>query len=246
MTAVLVIAGSDSSGGAGVARDLLTLAHFGTAAVYALTAITAQSDTCTTVVSPLTPELVRAQIEAALATRRIGAIKIGMLATAAITVAVAACLPPRTQVPLVLDPVLAASSGALLLDAPGREALRVHLLPRATLLTPNIAEAATLLGTQPATSDAELLRQAEALLALGPEAVLIKGGHGTGSEAVDLLVSAGRAPRRFCAPRSARTRRGTGCALASGIAAALAAGSNLDDACTRARAHVLQLLQADH
>ncbi len=146
---------------------------------------------------------------------------------------------------MVLDPVLASSSGAALLDARGREALREHLVPRATLVTPNIPEAAALLGAEPATSEEELLRQAHAWLALGPAAVLIKGGHGSGSEAVDLLLSAGGSPRRLIASRSAKTQRGTGCALASGIAAGLAAGLELGEACARAKRHVLELLQPD-
>jgi len=243
VTAVLVIAGSDCSGGAGLARDLHTLARFGIEAMCAVTAVTVQSDSRVSAVYPLPPELVRAQIEAALATGRVGAIKIGMLGTGAVALAVAACLPPREQVPLVLDTVLASSSCAALLDARGREALREHLVPRATLVTPNIPEAAALLGTEPATTEEEVLRQAHAWLALGPAAVLIKGGHGSGHEAVDLLVSAEASPRRLVTVRSARTHRGTGCALATGIAAGLAAGIELGDACARARRHVLELLQ---
>jgi hydroxymethylpyrimidine/phosphomethylpyrimidine kinase len=243
VSAVLVIAGSDSSGGAGLARDLHTLARFGIEAMCAVTAVTVQSDSRVSAVHPLPPELVRAQIEAALATGRVGAIKIGMLGTGAVALAVAACLPPREQVPLVLDPVLASSSGAALLDARGREVLRESLVPRATLVTPNIPEAAALLGTEPATTEEEVLRQAHAWLALGPLAVLIKGGHGSASEAVDLLVSAEASPRRLVTARSTRSHRGTGCALASGIAAGLAAGIELGDACARARRHVLELLQ---
>jgi len=242
VSAVLVIAGSDSSGGAGLARDLHTLARFDTQAMCAVTAVTVQSDSRVIAVHPLAPDTVRAQIESALATGRVGAIKIGMLGTGAIARAVAACLPPREQIPMVLDPVLASSSGAALLDAGGREVLRERLVARATLVTPNIPEAAALLGTQPATTEEELLCQAHAWLALGASAVLIKGGHGSTNEAVDLLVSAGGSPRRLIAARSARTHRGTGCALASGIAAGLAAGLELGDACARAKRHVLELL----
>lgn len=243
MSAVLVIAGSDSSGGAGLARDVRTLARFGTQVMCAVTAVTVQSDSQVTAVHLVPPDTVRAQIDAALATGRVGAIKIGMLGTRAIALTVAACLPPREQVPIVLDPVLASSSGGALLDAGGREALRENLVPRATLVTPNIPEAAALLGAERATTEEELLRQAHAWLALGPAAVLIKGGHGSASEAVDLLVCAGRSPRRLVASRTAKTQRGTGCALASGIAAGLAAGLELGDACARAKHHVLELLQ---
>jgi hydroxymethylpyrimidine/phosphomethylpyrimidine kinase len=243
VSTVLVIAGSDSSGGAGLARDLCTLAHFSTAAVCALTAVTVQSDARVVSVHPLPPELVRAQIQAALATRPVGAIKIGMLASAAVACAVAASLPPRVQQPVVLDPVLAASSGGELLDAAGRAALRAELLPRTTLLTPNIPEAAALLDVRPALDESELLQQAQALLSLGPQAVLIKGGHGHGREAVDLLVQRGEPPRRYGAPRSPNSCRGTGCALASAIAAGLAAGLPLPESCLRARAYVLELLR---
>lgn len=245
MNTVLVIAGLDSSGAAGVVRDLYTLAHFGTAAACALTAVTAQSDAAVLAVQALPPQLVQAQIESALASRAIGAIKIGMLADGAVAAAVSAALPPRTQLPVVLDPVLAASSGARLLDAAGERVLRTQLLARATLLTPNIPEAAALLDTAPARSVTEQLRQAQALRALGPEAVLIKGGHGEGNEAVDVLVRAGGAPREFRAARHVRGMRGSGCTLASGIAAALAAGVELGEACTRARAYVLELLAAN-
>ncbi|HYL69940.1 MAG TPA: PfkB family carbohydrate kinase, partial [Candidatus Dormibacteraeota bacterium] len=154
-------------------------------------------------------------------------------------------LPPRQTIPVVLDPVLAASSGARLLDAAGERVLRTQLLARATLLTPNIPEAAALLDTAPARSVAEQLRQAEALCALGPAAVLLKGGHGGGAEAVDVLVRAGVAPRQFAAARRARGMRGSGCALASAIAAALAAGAELGEACARARNYVLDRLDAN-
>jgi hydroxymethylpyrimidine/phosphomethylpyrimidine kinase len=139
--------------------------------------------------------------------------------------------------------VLRSSSGGVLLDDAGREALMEELLPRATLVTPNIAEIASLLGASPASNEAQLTEQGSALLALGPEAVLLKGGHGSGAEAVDLLLVRGRPVRRLSSPRSARTLRGTGCALASALAAGLAAGLDLERACARAKQHVVQLFQ---
>jgi hydroxymethylpyrimidine/phosphomethylpyrimidine kinase len=245
VTAVLVVAGSDSSGGAGLARDLCTLARLETRALCAVTAVTAQSDTEVRAVHPMPPDLVRAQIAAALATTRIGAIKIGMLATGSIALAVAASLPPREQVPMVLDPVLRSSSGGALLDEAGREALTEELLPRATLLTPNIPEIASLLGTAVAGTEAQLIEQGRALLALGPRAVLAKGGHGRGSEAVDLLLVEGQPVRRLSSPRRARTVRGSGCALASAIAAGLAAGLSLEEACARGKEHLVELFQKE-
>ena len=245
MSAVLVIGGTDSSGGAGLARDLSTLTELGTPAVCAVTAVTAQTDRTVSAVHVVPVDMVRAQIAAALATRTVRAIKVGMLATRATVAAVADSLPPRGQVPLVLDPVLAASSGAALLDAAGRDALRELLLARTTILTPNIPEAAALLDQPLARTDAELVSQGRALLALGPEAVLLKGGHGTGLEATDLLLQSDAAPRRLSAPRLSTTRRGTGCSLATALAAALAAGLDVSEACARAKQHVTQLLQRD-
>ena len=243
MTAVLVIAGSDSSGGAGLTRDVCTLSELGIGALCAVTAVTAQSDSEVIAVHPLPHELVRAQIAAALATGRVRAIKIGMLATRATVCAVAESLRAHQALPLVLDPVLAASCGGALLDSAGIVALRELLLPRASLLTPNIPEAAALLAAPLARSEEELLRQGEALLALGARAVLLKGGHGSGAEATDLLVSALEPLRRFHALRMAATRRGTGCTLASAIAAGLATDLTLDEACARAKRYVSDFLQ---
>lgn len=243
MSSVLVIGGTDSSGGAGLARDLTALAHLGTRALCAVTAVTAQSDWAVNAVHVIPAELVRAQITAALATCTVRAIKIGMLATRATVEAVADTLPPPGRVPLVLDPVLAASSGAALLDAPGRTALRELLLARATVLTPNIPEAAALLAQPLAQTEAELVSQGRALLALGAQAVLLKGGHAAGAEATDLLFESDAAPRRLSAPRLLATRRGTGCTLASAIAAALAADFDVYAACARAKQHVYRLLQ---
>jgi hydroxymethylpyrimidine/phosphomethylpyrimidine kinase len=243
VTAVLVIAGADSSGGAGLVRDVCTLAHFGVEALCAVTAVTAQSDTQVSAVHLVPPQMVSAQMHAALGSGRVRAIKVGMLGTRATVLAVAASAPPRAAVPLVLDPVLSASSGGELLDGAGRAALCERLLPRATLITPNIPEAAALLATQSARTEEELLRQGEALLALGPEAVLLKGGHGSGAEATDWLLRAGKPARRLAAARIAATRRGTGCALAAAIAAGLATGLELHEACARAKQYVLERLQ---
>ena len=243
MTAVLVIAGTDSSGGAGLARDVATLTHFGVGALLAVTAATAQTDSEVRAVELLPAPLVRAQISAALATRRVAAIKTGMLGNAAIVEAVAAVIPPRALVPLVLDPVLAATAGATLLDETGRAALAALLLPRATLLTPNIPEAALLLGATQASSAEEIVAQGRALCARGAAAVLMKGGHAAGALAIDWLIMREGSVHRLAAPRLAAACRGTGCALASGIAAGLAARMPLELACERAKEHVTELLR---
>jgi hydroxymethylpyrimidine/phosphomethylpyrimidine kinase len=233
---VLVIAGSDSSGGAGITRDVSTLTELGTGALCAITAITAQTDEEVRMVHALSATLVEAQIRAALAAAHVGAIKIGMLGNAA-NIGVVCEILARSEVPLVVDPVLAASSGGLLLDHAGREALR-RLVPLATLITPNIPEAAALLGAPVARSRGELVAQGEGLLALGARAVLLKGGHGEGSECVDLLFSNTTSLRELRAARSLNTRRGSGCALAAAIAAGLAAGFALHEACARAKDYI--------
>jgi hydroxymethylpyrimidine/phosphomethylpyrimidine kinase len=243
LSAVLVIAGTDSSGGAGLTRDVATLTHFEVEALCAVTAVTAQTDAAVTAVAKLPAALVTAQIASALATGRVRASKIGMLGGADIVAAVSAALPPRERLPLVLDPVLAASSGGELLDASGRAALRAQLLPRTTLLTPNIDEAAALLGEAPAISEDQLIAQGRALCALGPTAVLMKGGHARGTLATDWLIATDGSVRSFSAARVMSGRRGTGCALASAIAAGLAAGLGLAAACEQAKRYVTESLQ---
>lgn len=238
--AVLAIGATDSSGGAGLTRDVQVLGDFAVDALCAVTAVTAQSDARVAAIHPVPPELVRAQIAAALATRPVGAIKIGVLATRAAVMAVAEALP---DVPTVLDPVLAATSGGRLLDEPGRRALCEALIPRVTLLTPNVPETAALLGEAPARDTATLLDQAYRLLRLGMQAVLVKGGHAQGPEAVDLLVRPHGEVVRFATPRFDVARRGTGCMLSASIAAGLALGMPLDAACRRAKTYVSNILR---
>jgi hydroxymethylpyrimidine/phosphomethylpyrimidine kinase len=241
VNAVLVIAGTDSSGGAGLARDLATLHEHGTRALCAVTAVTAQSDARLFATHVVPAPVVAAQIEAAFESARVAAVKVGMLANRATVRAVAAALQAHPAY-IVLDPVLAASSGGRLLDAAGEVALRELLLPMTAVLTPNIPEAAQLLGTAPAASDAQMLEQARALLELGPRAVLLKGGHGGGPESVDVLMDRD-GPRLLKAARLQARCRGTGCALASSIAASLAAGLPLEAACRRAKEYVIGLLR---
>lgn len=242
--AVLVIAGSDSSGGAGIARDLETLASLGAEALCAITAVTAQTHARVVSVHHIPPQIVRTQMRAALDSSAVRAIKIGMLGTAATVSAVADGLPRDGALPIVLDPVLLASSGGVLLDEAGRAEMRARLFPLVTLLTPNIPEAASLCGAAPAASREALLEQARALLALGPRAVLLKGGHADGSEATDLLLMSQAAPQWLHAPRLEARCRGTGCALASAIAAALAHGRSLAEACREGKQYVNSMLAA--
>ena len=227
---VLVIAGLDSSTGAGLARDLAVLADHGMAAQVAATAVTAQDASGGCFMHPIPAAIVAAQMRAAGPVR---AAKLGLLANADIVAAVAETLPD--DLPFVLDPVLATSAGVQLLDAAGRAALIARLIPRATLLTPNLPEAAMLTGLP---ADAPLQDLAAGFFTMGAQAVLLKGGHADGSEAVDWLWCRGHAPLRFAAPRKSGTRRGTGCTLATAIAAHLALGDDLAAACDHAKRYL--------
>jgi len=244
--AVLVIAGSDSSGGAGIVRDFEVLADFGVAALCAISAVTAQTHGHLVSVHHVPPEIIRTQIRTALESTPVGAIKIGMLGTAATVSAVADSLPCGGSIPIVLDPVLLSSSGGVLLDEEGGAEMRTRLFPLATLLTPNIPEAASLCGTAPAASREALLEQARSLLATGARAVLLKGGHAEGAEAVDLLLTAHDAPQWLSSPRLEARCRGTGCALASAIAAGLASGQSVEDACRSGKEYVFSMLETRH
>lgn len=242
---VLVIAASDSSGGAGLTRDVRVLSELGVDPLCAVTAVTAQSDKAVTAVHHVPPEVIRAQIKAAFDTRPIDAVKIGMLGTRVTVEAVAEALLHQPQpFSLVIDPVLVSSSGGVLLDEGGRAALIGALFPTATLVTPNVPEVAALLGEPVATSEAELLEQGQRLLDLGSQAILLKGGHSAGLEAVDLLLSR-EGINRLAAPRVAGSSRGTGCALASAVAAGLAGGRTLPEACAAAKRYVLGMLVHD-
>lgn len=243
--AVLVIAGSDSSGGAGIVRDLKVLADLGVDALCAVSAVTAQTHGHVVSVHHVPPEIVRTQIRTALESTAISAIKIGMLGTAATVTAVADSLPRTGTIPIVLDPVLLSSSGGVLLDDEGREEMCTRLFPLAAVLTPNIPEAASLCGTAPATTRDALLEQARSLLATGARAVLLKGGHAAGAEAVDLLLTEPNTPPQWlCAPRLDARCRGTGCALASAIAAGLATGHSVEGACRSGKEYVHSMLAA--
>jgi hydroxymethylpyrimidine/phosphomethylpyrimidine kinase len=238
MPAVLVIAGVDSSGGAGLLRDIRTLTELGVDSLCAATAVTAQTNSNVSTVHHVPPSVIGAQIAAAVATRPIAAVKIGMLGTSATVKAVAEALSLHGgTVPIILDPVLVATSGGVLLDAGGRDAMREQLFPMATLVTPNLPEAAMLLGRAP-TTPADVIDQARQLLMYGASAILIKGGHADGEHAVDYLVTRSGPVHRFSLPRAKATHRGTGCALASAIAARMALGDTLEHACHHAKGYV--------
>jgi hydroxymethylpyrimidine/phosphomethylpyrimidine kinase len=239
----LTIAGSDSSGGAGVEADLKTFSALGVYGACAIAALTAQNTKGVVAVHDVPADFVAAQIDAVFADLEVGAVKIGMLANAQIIDAVAAALDRYRPRNVVLDPVMIASSGERLLREDALGALR-GLIRRARVITPNLPEAAALLDAPPARDEAEMRGQAEELLALGAGAVLIKGGHGAGAESVDLLVEPGRC-LRLATPRVAtKNTHGTGCTLAAALAAGLAKGLSLDEAARQAKSYVSAALAA--
>ena len=235
---ILSIAGSDPSGGAGIQADIKAISANGGYAMAALTALTAQNTQGVQAVELLAPAFVAAQIAAVLADIRVDAVKIGMLGSAEIIASVAAMLRPL-GLPVVLDPVMVAKGGDRLLRADAVAALRHELLPLAAVLTPNLPEAADLLG-QPEAQDREaMLAQARALLALGPKAVFLKGGHLPGDDAPDLFLDATRL-EWLTAPRVATTRtHGTGCTLSSALATHLALTGDPFAAARAAKAYTL-------
>jgi hydroxymethylpyrimidine/phosphomethylpyrimidine kinase len=247
----LTIAGSDSGGGAGIQADLKTFAAFGVYGASVVTALTAQNTRGVQAIHYPPPEIVGAQIEAVLDDFAVAAIKIGMLGSAEIAGVVAKRLGPQlARAPaergkkfIVYDPVMIASSGDPLSGAGFVEAITRELLPLVDCLTPNLAEAAVLIADSIARSEGDMARQGKALLRLGPRAVLMKGGHLEGDEAVDLLVTED-AVRRFAAPKLAsKNLHGTGCTLSSAIAANIVLGVALPEAVAAAKAFVGQSIE---
>jgi hydroxymethylpyrimidine/phosphomethylpyrimidine kinase len=247
----LAIAGSDSGGGAGIQADLKTFAAFGVYAASAITALTAQNTRGVRAIHYPPPEIVSAQIGAVLEDFAVTAIKIGMLGSPEIANVVAEALLPlgenglegRMRAFVVYDPVMVASSGAPLSGAGFGAAIRQALLPLVDCLTPNLAEAAALLGEPIAKDEADVQRQGRALLTVGPRAILMKGGHLGGDEAADLLVTE-NAVHRFAAPRLASLNlHGTGCALSSAIAANIVLGASLPEAVAAAKTFVRRSIE---
>jgi len=238
MHTALTIAGSDSSGGAGIQADLKTFAAFGLYGVSAITAVTAQSTKGIEATLALPADLVTAQIEAVAGDLTIRATKIGMLSSAAIVEAVTAAIEELDLPLVVVDPVLVSSSGDRLLDEDGVRALCAELLPRARVVTPNIPEAEALSGVRIASMD-DAREAARRIHEMGPAAVIVTGGHGTANaEVVDLLFD-GHAFHELRVPRvESRNTHGTGCTYASAVTAGLALGLDLPAAATRAQAYV--------
>jgi hydroxymethylpyrimidine/phosphomethylpyrimidine kinase len=245
MTPIAVtIAGSDSGGGAGIAGDLKTFSALGVYGACVLTALTAQNTNGITAIHDVPPDFVAAQMDAVFSDLDVGAVKIGMLSQAAVIRAVAAGLDRWRPPNVVLDPVLVASSGQALLDPAALDVLKQALIPRALVLTPNLPEAAALLGAASAESEAAMLAQARALLALGAKTIVLKGGHASGPESVDLVVDRNGAVALPARRIASRNSHGTGCALSSAIAAGLAKGMGVEAAVRAAKQYVRAAIAA--
>lgn len=241
----LTIAGSDSSGGAGIQADLKTFSALGVYGASVITAITAQNTYGVQAAAAVETALVAQQLASVLADLKVAAIKTGMLHNESIIDAVCAALRGST-LPLVIDPVMVATSGDRLLSETAITSLRKKLIPMATLLTPNLEEAAVLLNCAPAQTPAEIEQQAQQLLTLGCKAVLLKGGHLREKNSVDILVSKNSCRRFDYEKIPTQNTHGTGCTLSAAIAAYLACGADLQTAVVMAREYLYEaILQAD-
>lgn len=242
---VLTVAGSDSSGGAGIQADLKTISALGCYAASAVTAITVQNTLGVAAIQTVRPDLVAGQIRAVMDDIRPRAVKIGMVGDAATIHAVASTLRQYEGLPLVIDPVMVATSGSRLMEPEAVEAFRKELMPLATVLTPNLPEAGVL-AAMPIVSMADIDEAARRIAAAMSGYVLIKGGHSEGDIKEDRLYNhVGQLLRTFTSPTvPTRNTHGTGCTLSSAIAAHLALGYALDEAVARAKSYVTAALQA--
>ena len=235
----LSIAGSDPSGGAGIQADLKAFSARGAYGMTALTALTAQNTCGVTAIHVLEPSFVRAQLDAVFSDVRVNAVKVGMIANAEIARAVAAGLCEHAaDIPVVVDPVMVAKGGAKLLEEDAVRVVRESLIPLATVITPNLPEAATLLNCATATTREEMAEQGARLLDLGCESVLLKGGHLNGRTSPDLLLTAEETTWFEALRVDTQNTHGTGCTLSASLAAELAKGRVLDQAVQAAKAYV--------
>ena len=241
---ILTIAGSDSGGGAGIQADLKTFSALGCFGMSAITALTAQNTCGVRAIHGVPSDVLASQIDAVVEDIGVDAVKIGMLHSPELVQAVADAIDRHALPHVVLDPVMVATSGAVLIDSPAIAALVRELFGRAVLVTPNLDEAALLVG-RALTCEDDMQAAAQELLAKGARAVLLKGGHLAGDVVSDLLQVSGAAPYFLRAPRIATSNtHGTGCTLSSAIAAHLALGMPLIDAVKAARAFVRGALAA--
>ena len=240
----LTIAGSDSGGGAGIQADLKAFSALGVFGTSVITAITAQNTCAVTAVHEVPADIVAAQIEAVLSDIPVSAIKLGMLFSPEIITVVAKALADFKG-PIITDPVMIAKSGDALLQDEAIHALSEQIVPITTLLTPNLPEAARLLGIDEATTTNAMSEQGNALLAMGSKAVLMKGGHGAGATCTDVLISTSDSGLELSAKRvQTQNTHGTGCTYSASIAAHMAQGQSLNEAVANAHGYLQKAIQA--
>lgn len=240
----VTIAGSDSSGGAGIQADLKTFAALGVYGASVITALTAQNTQGVSGIHQVPADFITAQIDAVFNDLDVKAVKIGMVSHVAAIEAIVAGLERWSPNNLVVDPVMVATSGDRLLASDAVDALKTKLIPRALIITPNLPEAAALLGVSIAASEAEVEQQGRGLLAMGCEAVLIKGGHGQGAESVDYFITRSEVTALPALRVATKNTHGTGCSLSSAIAAGLAKGESLELAVRHAKIWITAAIAA--
>ncbi|GAM60381.1 phosphomethylpyrimidine kinase [Vibrio ishigakensis] len=240
---VLTIAGSDSGGGAGIQADIKAISATGSFACSVLTALTAQNTQGVTGIYPVSPEFIEQQLDAVFSDIDISAVKVGMLAETSVIESVVKKLKQYQPKFLVVDPVMVATSGDLLLQSSAIQTLKTELLPLADVITPNLPEAATLLGTQVPTTEAEMNAMIDGLRELGCKAVLLKGGHlESEADSTDLLITKD-AVERFTVKRvDTQNTHGTGCTLSSAIASYLTQSESLTEAVSKGKDYISQAI----
>ncbi len=235
---ILTIAGSDPCGGAGIQADIKTISALGGYAMAVITALTVQNTRQVYEVHPVDAELVAAQVRAVLDDITPDAIKVGMMGSAEIALQLAKIFEQHKEIPLILDPVILSTSGHSLLEDKGVDILTSEIFPHLDLVTPNLREAAFLTGSDPIDTIEDMIRAAEKLRAMGPMAVLVKGGHLTGDILTDILVT-GNGVREFSSPKIATDNtHGTGCTLATAIAVGMGQGMDVNGAVLRGHDYV--------
>ena len=242
MPKILIIAGTDPTGGAGIVRDIETASHFSVKTGLAVTSVNVQDDHHVETKLPMNGDIIRGQMLAALRSDKISAIKVGMTGSPEIVEAICSVLDNFSDIPVILDPVIRASSGGVLADDKTVAVIKEKLLKYCYLVTPNIPELAALTGEPPSQNHTQTIEQAKKLLASGSKYVLAKGGHETGDIAIDSLVSSSRTTN-FSNSRLNATMRGTGCTLSTAIACGIAKGKSLEYAVETAKNYVYQLLR---
>ncbi|MET3589408.1 hydroxymethylpyrimidine/phosphomethylpyrimidine kinase [Bartonella silvatica] len=241
---ILIVAGTDPTGGAGIIRDIETAAHFQIKASLAITCVNVQDDNHVAEICPMSEKLVATQMRTALKANSISAIKIGMTGTQAIITAISDVLEEYPHIPVILDPVLVASSGGKLTTEKIIEKMTNKLLPHIDLLTPNRDELALLSQSPRASHHKQAIQQAKKLLSFGPRSILIKGGHANDPLATDSLIDKTNVID-ISTPRLTGTMRGTGCILSSAIAAHLALNKSMTESVKSAKIYI-QTLLSDH